>query len=71
MGQGCPATGLGSDIANEGADGPARTAYAEGVGLFARWLSADGKEDLATVSMLVGALTLARATAEPSCPSGS
>lgn len=33
------------------------------MGLFARWLSTDGNEDLATLSMLVGALTLARATA--------
>lgn len=62
-GEGCPTTGLASDIANEGADAPARPAYAEGVELFARWLSADGDEDLATLSMLVGALTLARATA--------
>ncbi|WP_326557115.1 TetR/AcrR family transcriptional regulator [Micromonospora sp. NBC_01796] len=63
LGQGCPTTGLSSDIANEDVDGTARPAYAEGVGLFARWLSTDGNEDLATLSMLVGALTLARATA--------
>ena len=63
LGEGCPATGLASDIANEDTDGSARSSYADGVGLFARWLSSDGSEDLATLSMLVGALTLARATA--------
>ncbi|MBE1491150.1 TetR family transcriptional regulator [Plantactinospora soyae] len=63
LGQGCPTTGLSSDIAGEDIGGSARAAYADGVGLFAQWLSTDGNEDLATLSMLVGALTLARATA--------
>ncbi|GAA5186250.1 TetR family transcriptional regulator [Rugosimonospora acidiphila] len=62
LGEGCPTTGLSADIANEATDGSAREAYADGVRLFARWLSRDGGEDLATLSMLVGALTLARAT---------
>jgi TetR/AcrR family transcriptional repressor of nem operon len=62
-GEGCPATGFASDIASEDVDPTARPAYADGVRLFARWLSPDGDEDLATLSTLVGALTLARATA--------
>jgi TetR/AcrR family transcriptional regulator, transcriptional repressor for nem operon len=62
-GDGCPTTGLAADIANEDIEGSARSSYAEGVSLFARWLSPDGSEDLATLSTLVGALTLARATA--------
>jgi TetR/AcrR family transcriptional repressor of nem operon len=62
-GEGCPATGFASDLAGENVDPTARPAYADGVLLFAHWLSPDGGEDLATLSTLVGALTLARATA--------
>jgi len=62
-GAGCPATGLASDLAADDADPAARPAYAEGVDLFARWLSTNDDADLATLSTLVGALTLARATA--------
>jgi TetR/AcrR family transcriptional repressor of nem operon len=63
VGAGCPTTGLASNIAGEDLEASARPAYAEGVELFARWLASDSDEDLATLSTLVGALTLARATA--------
>lgn len=69
-GEGCPATGLATDIAREGGNLAARAGYAAGVEAFARWLAtaAPGEDstagaDLVTISTLVGALTLARATA--------
>jgi TetR/AcrR family transcriptional repressor of nem operon len=62
-GAGCPTTAFGRDMARgEGAEA-ARAGYADGVQQFARWLSTDGGEDYATLCTLVGALTLARATA--------
>jgi TetR/AcrR family transcriptional repressor of nem operon len=62
-GLGCPAAGLASDVAHEGPDGPAREPFAEAIERYARWLAGGDGEDLATLSLLVGALTLARATA--------
>jgi TetR/AcrR family transcriptional repressor of nem operon len=58
-GAGCPAAGFGGDLAHQSAGNAAVTPYAHGVDLYAQWL--DG--DLAAVSTLVGAMTLARATA--------
>ena len=62
-GTGCPTAGLAADVAREPADSPARAPYANGVEGFARWLGDDGDEDLVTLSTMVGALLLARATA--------
>jgi TetR/AcrR family transcriptional repressor of nem operon len=61
-GHGCPSAGLAGDLAREG--GAARAPFAEGVRRSAEWLG-DGelREGLATLSTLVGALILARATA--------
>lgn len=69
-GEGCPATGLGASFSRGGESHDARERYAGGVEGFARWLAtaALGGDsaptvDLVTTSTLVGALTLARATA--------
>ncbi|MEV4642046.1 TetR/AcrR family transcriptional regulator [Actinoplanes sp. NPDC049548] len=63
-GSGCPATGLGPDLAREDPSSPARQPYARGVEAFARWMAREnGDEDLAAVATMVGALLLARATA--------
>jgi TetR/AcrR family transcriptional repressor of nem operon len=62
-GQGCPTTALGGDMAREAPDSPAREPYAEGVRGFARWMGDGDDEDLATLSTMVGALMLSRATA--------
>jgi TetR/AcrR family transcriptional repressor of nem operon len=58
-GNGCAAAGLGIDVAREGADSAARAPYVAGIENYAEQLGGD----LAAVSMLVGALVLARATA--------
>jgi TetR/AcrR family transcriptional repressor of nem operon len=60
---GCPAAGLAVDIARR-TDSPARAPYAGGVESFATWLSENGNDlDVATLSTMVGALILSRATA--------
>jgi TetR/AcrR family transcriptional repressor of nem operon len=58
-GDGCPTAGFGVDLAHADADTPARAAFAEGVEAYARLLGGD----LATLSTMVGAIVLARATA--------
>ncbi|WP_033343229.1 TetR family transcriptional regulator [Catenuloplanes japonicus] len=58
-GDGCPSAGFGGDLARAGQDAGARAEYARGVEMYADWL--DG--DLATLSTMVGAIILARATA--------
>jgi TetR/AcrR family transcriptional repressor of nem operon len=62
-GHGCPSAGFGGDLARADPGSDAKIPYADGVELYARWLSRDGGEDLAAVSTLVGAMVLARATA--------
>jgi len=62
-GIGCPSAGFGGDLAREKSENPAKLAYAEGVEHYACWLGPDGREDLAAVSTLIGAIVLARATA--------
>jgi TetR/AcrR family transcriptional regulator, transcriptional repressor for nem operon len=62
-GEGCPAAGLAADVAREPAGSDSRAPYAAGIEQYAHQLAGDGGEDLAAVSMLVGALILARATA--------
>jgi TetR/AcrR family transcriptional regulator, transcriptional repressor for nem operon len=62
-GPGCPTAGFGGDLARCDPDNPAKVAYAAGVDLYSRWLGTDTEPDLAAVSMLVGAVMLARATA--------
>jgi TetR/AcrR family transcriptional regulator, transcriptional repressor for nem operon len=67
-GEGCPTARFGPDLAREDEVGLARAPYMQGVEAFARWLTTDSGEqgqnvDFATVSMLVGAIILARATA--------
>ncbi len=63
-GDGCPTAGLAADMAHEAPDSAARQIFASGVESFGRRLAAepDGGEDLAAVSMMVGAVLLARAT---------
>jgi TetR/AcrR family transcriptional regulator, transcriptional repressor for nem operon len=63
-GDGCPTAGLVTDMAREAPDSPAREIYAGGVESFGHRLATgpDGGEDLAAVSMMVGAILLARAT---------
>lgn len=61
-GTGCPVSGLVTDVAREAPDSPVRAVYAAGIQDLARWLSTDGDEGLATLSTMVGAVLLARAT---------
>lgn len=61
-GHGCPSAGFAGDLAHVG--GAARVPFAEGVRRNAEWLGdGDVRDGLATLSTLVGALILARATA--------
>ncbi|MEV6304785.1 TetR family transcriptional regulator [Actinoplanes sp. NPDC051861] len=62
-GQGCPSAGFGADVSRSSGDNGARSAYTKGVEGFATHLGAGGEPDLAALSMMVGALMLARATA--------
>lgn len=66
-GDGCPTTGLGSDIGRSAVDSEARPPYQDGVERFAAWMGhADGPAsdaDIALVCEMVGALMLSRATA--------
>jgi TetR/AcrR family transcriptional repressor of nem operon len=62
-GEGCPTSGLAVDVAREEPDSPVRATYAEGVAGFAKWLALENTdEDLVTLSTMVGALLLSRAT---------
>lgn len=62
-GEGCPTAGLAVDVAREEPESPVRTTYAEGVAGFAKWLAPENTdEDLVTLSTMVGALLLSRAT---------
>jgi TetR/AcrR family transcriptional regulator, transcriptional repressor for nem operon len=56
-GDGCPLSGFVGDIATPGADADLRAEFAEGIELYV-----DKLGDTAAVSMIVGALILARAT---------
>jgi TetR/AcrR family transcriptional repressor of nem operon len=58
-GAGCPSAGFGADLAHAGPDTPARAAYVAGVTAYAHLLG----DDLATLSTMIGAIVLARATA--------
>ncbi|MEU8661625.1 TetR/AcrR family transcriptional regulator [Actinoplanes philippinensis] len=71
-GSGCPSAGFGGDVARSGGGDATRRAYAAGVEGFAGYLSGGaqphrpgGETDagLATLSTMVGALILSRATA--------
>jgi TetR/AcrR family transcriptional repressor of nem operon len=70
-GEGCPIPALSSDIARVKPDSAVRTAYVDGLSAFAEQMipfmegrgnSEKRSEALAMLSMLVGAVTLARAT---------
>ncbi|MFI5842522.1 TetR/AcrR family transcriptional regulator [Catenuloplanes sp. NPDC051500] len=65
-GEGCPTTALAPDVAREALDSPARAPFLAGVESYARHLS-DGDEiddeALVTLSTMVGALLISRATA--------
>ncbi len=61
-GHGCATAGFSDDVARDEAADGAKQHYADGVEVYARWFGRDG-EDLVAVSILVGALLLARATA--------
>jgi TetR/AcrR family transcriptional repressor of nem operon len=69
LGPGCPTAAFGGDLARSSPTDPAKVAYAEGVDLYSRWLGSENAPDLASVSLLVGALVLARATAGTSLSS--
>jgi TetR/AcrR family transcriptional regulator, transcriptional repressor for nem operon len=66
---GCPVTALGGEVAREAPDSPVRAAYATGVQASMDVLGRFGgrastrDEQIVTLCTLVGALTLARATA--------
>jgi TetR/AcrR family transcriptional repressor of nem operon len=61
--EGCPSAGLSVDMARSD-DPEARAIYAAGVREFADWLATEGEDDgLASLSTLVGAILLSRATA--------
>jgi TetR/AcrR family transcriptional repressor of nem operon len=62
--EGCPTAGLGADIAREKEGSHARKSYAEGATDFASWMADGDEPDFATISTMVGALILARATAD-------
>jgi TetR/AcrR family transcriptional repressor of nem operon len=62
-GPGCPSAGLGTDIARAPGNTEARLAYAAGLDGYAKWLGSGDTPDLVTLSTMVGALVLARATA--------
>jgi TetR/AcrR family transcriptional repressor of nem operon len=62
-GNGCPTAGFGGDVARAAGGDGTRAAYAKGVEGFARLLSGDDDPDLITLSTMVGALILSRATA--------
>jgi TetR/AcrR family transcriptional repressor of nem operon len=62
-GNGCPTAGFGGDVARATGGDSTRAAYANGVEGFARMLSSDDDPDLVTLSTMVGALILSRATA--------
>jgi TetR/AcrR family transcriptional repressor of nem operon len=62
-GNGCPTAGFGGDVARAAGGEATRQAYATGAENFARLLSSDDAPDLATLSTMVGALILSRATA--------
>ena len=63
-GTGCPAAGFAGDMAHAAEAGESQKAYTDGVRQCAQWLSSgEGDDGLATVSTLVGAILLARATA--------
>jgi len=63
-GTGCPAAGFAGDMAREPTAGQAHETYAAGLEEFAAWLSPDANESLPMVATLVGAILLARATAD-------
>ncbi|MGO4331639.1 TetR/AcrR family transcriptional regulator [Cupriavidus sp. 2TAF22] len=71
-GEGCSAVALASDVAREPADKPVRQAYIDGLKVMVEdWMKTVAHDDpaerrklaLAQLSTLVGAMTLARATA--------
>ncbi|WP_353946888.1 TetR/AcrR family transcriptional regulator [Streptomyces sp. HUAS MG91] len=59
---GCPVSGLATDIARDGEDREARRVYTEGVRAFADRLTTDEQDGVTSLCTLVGALVLARAT---------
>src|SRR4051812_46272219 len=62
-GEGCPTAGFAVDVAREEPGSPVRATYADGVAGFAKWLAPENTdEDLVTLSTMVGALLLSRAT---------
>jgi TetR/AcrR family transcriptional regulator, transcriptional repressor for nem operon len=71
IGLGCPAAAMCGDIARDNPKGPVRAAFAAGVNMMVEKISpllsgkkkaATREEALAQIAMLVGAVTLARAT---------
>jgi TetR/AcrR family transcriptional repressor of nem operon len=62
-GPGCPTAGFGGDLAREEEDSPAKEEYVKGIERYSRWLGSETEPDLVSVSTLVGAIFLARATA--------
>lgn len=62
-GPGCPTAGFGGDLARSADDTESREIYAEGIDRYSKWLGSEDEPDLVTVSTMVGAVILARATA--------
>lgn len=63
-GEGCPTAGFVGDLARETAGSEANQVYEGGVQDFADWMSNGDSDGLARVCTLVGAILLARATAD-------
>ncbi|WUD77241.1 TetR/AcrR family transcriptional regulator [Streptomyces sp. NBC_00510] len=60
---GCASAGLAVDMARDAGDSAAHRVYDDGVRDFAEWLAVDSEDDgLVRLSIMVGALLLARAT---------
>lgn len=63
-GEGCPTAGFVGDLAREKTGPETHQVYEDGVRDFADWMSTEDSEGLARVCTLVGAILLARATAD-------
>jgi TetR/AcrR family transcriptional repressor of nem operon len=63
-GEGCPTAGFVGDLAREKTEPETREVYGDGVQGFADWMSTEDNDGLSRICTLVGAILLARATAD-------
>ncbi|WP_127504731.1 TetR/AcrR family transcriptional regulator [Actinoplanes solisilvae] len=62
-GSGCPSAAFGPDVARSPMEAASREAFAKGVETYAGRLGNDGQDGLVELSLMVGAMILARGTA--------